>query len=126
MMNTGTTITMDPRRASVCLFVFSPTKQERRYQMQREKLSDRFQTLNEHHVTIAEIFEDERGHIGDDEVTTYDSDQLRRQFHITPGQFKVVLVSDAAVRMCAESCISCEEVIMRVENQPAEPKHAGL
>ena len=125
-MDTGTTIMLEPSRASVCLFVFSPSKQERRYLMQREKLSDRSHTLDEHHVTIAEIFEQEDGHIGNEEVTTYSAEELRRQFHINPGQFKVVLVSDSAVRMCAESCVSCEEVIMRVENQPAEPKHSFL
>lgn len=125
-MDTGTTILEQSRRASVCLFVFSPSKQERRYQMQREKLSDRSNTLDEHHVTVAEIFEDNEGHIGEEGISSYNAEELRRQFHINPGQFKVVLVSDASVRMCAESCISCEEVIMRVENQPAEPKHSFL
>ena len=125
-MDTGTTIMLEPSRASVCLFVFSPSKHERRYQMQREKLSDRCHTLDEHHVTIAEIFEEEDGHIGEEEVSIYNADQLRRQFHINPGQFKIVLVSDETIRMCAESCISCEEVIMRVENQPTEPKHSFI
>jgi hypothetical protein len=125
-MDTGTTMMTESSRETVCLFVFSPSKQERRYQMQREKLSDRLHTLDEHHVKIAEIFEDQEGHIGEEEVSTYSAEELRRQFHINPGQFKVVLVSDSSVRMCAESCISCEEVIMRVENQPAEPKHSFI
>lgn len=125
-MDTGTTMIVEPGHDSARLFVFSPSKQEWYYQMQREKLFDRSLTLSEHHVTIAEIFEHENGHIGDQEVSIYDSEELRRQFHIAPGQFKVVLVSDSAIRMSAESCISCEEVIMRVENKPVDPKHSLL
>lgn len=108
-----------------CLYVFSPSKQERRYQVQMETLSDRQLTLNDHHVTIAEVFECEQGHVGLDELPCDGGQCLRQQFHIMPGQFKVVLVSNSNVKLCAESCVSCEEVIMRIENEPAEVESLG-
>ena len=110
-----------PSSENTLLYVFSPSKQERRYQLQMETLADRQIALNDHHVTIAEIFEHEDGHVGPDEIHIESSDGLRREYHILPGQFKVVLVGkDASVKMQAESCISCEEVILRVEKQHAE------
>lgn len=103
------------------LYVFSPSKQERRYQLQMDTLSDRQLALNDHHVTVAEIFEHEDGHVGADEIRVESSTGLRREYHIMPGQFKVVLVgTDSVVKLCAETCVSCEEVIMRVENEHAE------
>ena len=103
------------------LYVFSPSKEDRLYQLQMETLADRQLTLNDHHVTVAEIFEHEQGHIGSDEVRAENCQGLRREYHIMPGQFKVVLVgNDSCVKLRAESCISCEEVIMRVENEHAE------
>lgn len=115
------------RGCSKCLYVFSPSKQERRYQVQMETLSDRLLTLNSHHVTIAEIFEHEQGHVGSDDLPREGCQGLRQQFHVMPGQFKVVLVSDSnVVKLSAESCISCEEVIMRIENEPVELESMGL
>ncbi|MBL7215359.1 MAG: DUF4174 domain-containing protein [Phycisphaerae bacterium] len=122
-MDTETTMLMDAGRTSMCLYVFSPSKQERLYQLQMETLSDRLHTLTEHHITIAEVFEHEQGHIGDEELPHEGCSGLRQQFHILPGQFKVVLASDSAVKLRAESCISCEEVIMRIENEPTETKN---
>lgn len=121
-MDRGATL-LEREHASIRLYVFSPTKEERRYQLQKEKLSDRSHTLSEHEVTVAEVFEHEQGWIGNEELSPYNSEELRRQYRITPGQFKVVLVSDSTIIMCAESCISCEELFMRIENEPAEPKH---
>ena len=106
---------------SPLLYVFSPSKQERRYQVQMETLADRQIALNDHHVVIAEVFEHEDGHIGPEEIHIESSDGLRREYHILPGQFKVVLVGkDDSVKLQADSCISCEEVIMRVEIPHAE------
>ncbi|MEN8127857.1 MAG: DUF4174 domain-containing protein [Planctomycetota bacterium] len=100
------------------LYVFSPSKQERLYQIQMDTLTDRQIALNDHDVVIAEIFEHETGHLGSEEIRIENEQGLRREYHIAPGQFKVVLVGkDSAVKLCAESCISCEEVIMRVENE---------
>jgi hypothetical protein len=102
------------------LYVFSPSKQERVYQLQMDTLSERQLTLNDHHVVIAEVFENECGHVGPKEIHIESSTGLRREYHILPGQFKVVLVGkDSSVKMCAETCVSCEEVIMRVENEQA-------
>ena len=102
------------------LYVFSPSKQERIYQLQMDTLADRQLTLDDHDVVIAEVFEHECGHIGPEEVRIESSTGLRREYHILPGQFKVVLVGkDSSVKMCAETCVSCEEVIMRVENEQA-------
>ena len=109
------------------LFVFSPSKQERRYQLQMDTLSDRQIALNDHHVVIAEIFEHEDGHIGHEEIHIESSDGLRREYHILPGQFKVVLVGkDASVKMRADSCVSCEEVIMRVDTESVRERDAVL
>lgn len=124
MRYTETAILTGSGGVSVCLYVFSPSRHDRLYQLQAETLSERRSTLNEHHITIAEVFEDDCSHIGDVEVSCYNSEELRRQFHISPGQFKVVLAGDSGVKLSTESCISCEEVIMRTENQPAEPKHS--
>lgn len=108
-----------------CLYVFSPSKQERRYQVQMDALSDRLLTLSDHHVTIAEVFEHECGHVGLEELPCQGGQGLRQQFHVMPGQFKIVLVSDSNVKLCAESFISCEEVIMRIENEPAATESLG-
>jgi len=100
------------------LYVFSPSKQERRYQLQMETLADRQIALEDHDVVVAEIFEQEDGHVGPEVVHIESETGLRREYHIMPGQFKVVLVGkDSAVKLCAESCVSCEEVIMRVETE---------
>lgn len=108
-------------RNDTLLYVFSPSKQERLYQIQMETLSERQITLNDHHVTVAEVFEHEQGHIGAETIRVESSSGLRREYHIMPGQFKVVLVGkDSSVKLRAESCVSCEEVIMRVENEHLE------
>ncbi|MCI0499376.1 MAG: DUF4174 domain-containing protein [Planctomycetales bacterium] len=103
------------------LYVFSPSRRDRLYQLQMETLADRQRTLEGHDVVIAEVFEYEQGHVGSDELRPENSHELRRDYHIMPGQFKVVLVGkDSNIKLRAESCVSCEEVIMRVENEPIE------
>lgn len=100
------------------LYVFSPSKQDRLYRLQMDTLSDRQLALSGHDVVIAEIFEHEDGHIGNDEIRTNNGYGLRQEYHIMPGEFKVVLVGkDSSVKLCADCCVSCEEVIMRVENE---------
>jgi hypothetical protein len=104
------------RSKGTLLYVFSPSKEDRLYQLQMESLADRQLALNDHHVVIAEVFEDEQGHIGAEKIQVENGKGLRREYHILPGQFKVVLVDkDSSVKLRAESCVSCEEVIMRVE-----------
>jgi hypothetical protein len=110
-------------RQSMCIYVFSPSKNDRLYQVQMETFSDRLLTLTNHNVTIAEVFEHEQSHLGNEDLPSEESTGLRRHYHILPGQFKVVLTSDASVKMSAESCVSCEEVIMRIDNEPAEVQH---
>lgn len=122
-MEVSTPIRNDPGTQSMCLYVFSPSKTDRLYQVQMETLSDRLLTLSNHHITIAEVFEHELGHLGSEELPRDESNGLRRHFHIMPGQFKVVLVDEAEVRLSAESCVSCEEVIMRIDNEPTEIRH---
>jgi hypothetical protein len=90
------------------LYVFSPSRQNRSYQLQMDALSSRKCALNEHDIVVDEVLE-----------TDSPETELREEFNITPGQFKIVLVGkDAHVKLSAESFISCEEVIMRVDNEP--------
>lgn len=99
------------------LYVFSPSKDDRLYQIQMETFTDRRSCLMNHHVVIAEVFEDDNGYIGFDELPSEGCRGLRQQFHVDPGQFKVVLAGkDSSVKLRAASCVSCEEVIMRVES----------
>lgn len=108
------------------LYVFSPSKDDRLYQMQMETLTDRRVCLMDHHIVVAEVFEDDKGHIGIDELPSEGCQGLRQQFHIDPGHFNVVLAGqDSSVKLRAASCISCEEVIMRVESEHVkELEHA--
>lgn len=107
------------------LFVFSPSRQDHLYQIQMETLAERQRTLEGHNVVIAEVFEHEPGHVGSDELHPENSYELRRDYNILPGQFKVVLVGkDSNIKLRAESCVSCEEVIMRVENEPIKMESA--
>ena len=108
------------------LYVFSPSKEERLYKLQMDTLSDRQLALNDHDVVVAEVFENEDGHIGVDELPCERCRGLRQQFNIMPGQFKVMLVDkDSSVKLCAESCVSCEEVFLRVEKEHTIDSQAG-
>jgi hypothetical protein len=106
------------------LFVFSPTPHDQSYQMQMEQFDERLGALLGHEVVIAEVFEDGRGRIGSEDLTIEGSDGLRRQFRIPSGRFRVMLVGkDSHIKMVADSCVSFEEIVMRVEN---EPKHVEM
>lgn len=90
------------------LLVFSPSRQNRAYQLQMDALSGRRCALDEYDIEVDEVLETETAEL-----------ELREELGVTPGQFRVVLVGkDSHVKMSAESCISCEEVIMRVQNEP--------
>jgi hypothetical protein len=122
MSNLGEPKSSDP----MLLYVFSPSKEERLYQLQMDTFSDRQLAMNDHDVVIAEVFENEDGHIGTDELPCDRCRGLRQQFNIMPGQFKVMLVDkDSAVKLCAESCVSCEEVFLRVEKEYSVEIQAG-
>lgn len=91
------------------LYVFSPSRQNRAYQLQMDALSERRCALDEYNIEIDEVLETETA-----------EPELREELGVTPGQFRIVLIgTDSHVKMSAESCISCEEVIMRVQNEPA-------
>ncbi|MHC5083589.1 MAG: DUF4174 domain-containing protein [Planctomycetota bacterium] len=120
-MNIGTTSLKELQDEQNLLYVFSPSKQERLYQLQMDTFADDELVLSEHHVILAEIFEHGQGHLGPKKLPHDNCRGLRQEFHIQPGQFKIVMVGrDSTVKLSAESCISTEEVIMRVENEPEE------
>ncbi|MHC4771245.1 MAG: DUF4174 domain-containing protein [Planctomycetota bacterium] len=79
----------DPAQAAkhTLLYVFSPSSHERLYQIQMDTLTDRQIALNDHDVVIAEVFEDELGHVGPDEIRIESCTGLRQEYHISPGQF---------------------------------------
>lgn len=91
------------------LLVFSPSRQNRAYQLQMDAISSRKCALDEYDIEVDEVLETETA-----------EPELREELGVIPGEFRVVLVgTDSQVKMSAESCISCEEVIMRVQNEPA-------
>jgi hypothetical protein len=101
------------------LMVFSPTPQDRTFQLQMEMLDYRRNVLQGLDVVVAQIFEDRRGQIGSDTLPEDGCDGLRRLFHVPSGRFRVMLVDkDSHIKMVADSCVSFEEVVMRVENEP--------
>ena len=118
-MNEGTTSLKEARGQQTLLYVFSPSKQERLYQLHMDTFADHQIALDDHHVVLAEVFEHGQGYMGSDELPCDNCRGLRQEYRIMPGQFKVVLVGrDSVVKLCADSCISTEEIIMRVENEP--------
>ncbi len=109
------------------LYVFSPSKENRLYQLQMDTLADRKPALDRYHVVIAEVLEQEEECIDSEEVHVENPNGLRREYHISPGQFKVVLVGeDASVKLCAESCVYCEDVFMRVEKELVKENETAL
>lgn len=113
----------DLRASHRLLCVFSPSKQDRLYQIQMDTLEGHQLALYDHNVVVAEVFENEDGLVGEIELPCDGCHGLRQEFHIMPGQFKVVLLEkDASVTLSAESYVSCEEVFMRVENKPGNRK----
>lgn len=102
------------------LYVFSPTPEDRTYQIQMELIDNRRSALLGHNVVVAEVFEDRQGQIGADRLPAEGCDGLRRQYHVPNGRFRVMLIDKFShIKMIADSCVSFEEVVMRVENGPA-------
>ncbi|MCE5185646.1 MAG: DUF4174 domain-containing protein [Planctomycetaceae bacterium] len=90
------------------LFVFSPSRDDRLYQLQMDALSGSRCALDTYDIQIEEILESDSANA-----------DLRNELGIVPGQFKIVLLGrDSSIRLSAESCISCEEVIMRAQSDP--------
>ena len=97
------------------LFVFSPTPDDRHYQMQMEQLDSIRLAVQDSHLMIAEIFERGDGHIGPSGLSMDKCTRFREKFNVHPGQFKVFLVgSDSEVHLVSENCISWQELMMRV------------
>ncbi len=99
------------------LFVFSPTPQDHMHQLQMEQLQEWENALLGHDVVVAEIFEDRQGHIGSARLPTDKCSGLRQRYHVPDGRFRVMLVGkDEHIKMVADTCVSVEEVVMRIEN----------
>ena len=98
------------------LFVFSPTPDDRHYQMQMEQLDSIQLAVQDCHLMVAEIFERGDGHIGRSGLSMDSCTRFREKFNVHPGQFKVFLVgSDSEVHLVSEDCISWQELMMRVD-----------
>ncbi|HOK67100.1 MAG TPA: DUF4174 domain-containing protein [Anaerohalosphaeraceae bacterium] len=99
------------------LIIFSPTPDHRCYQMQVEQLESIRLAMQDCRLTVAEIFEQGQGRIGQTELPAEGCARFREKFRICPGQFKVFLVgSDSEVHLVSEDCISWQELLMRVDN----------
>lgn len=84
-----------------------------------EQIEERRSALLGHDVVIAEVFENWQGQVGSCSLPPEGCEGLRQQYHVPNGRFRVMLVGkDERIKMVADSCVSCEEVIMRVENEP--------
>jgi len=115
-MKNSATNSADIQDSHALLFVFSPTPQDRTYQIQMEQIEERRTALLGHDVVITEVFEDWQGHVGSRSLPPEGCQGLRQQYHVPDGRFRVVLVGkDERIKMIADSCVSFEEVIMRVE-----------
>lgn len=104
--------------AEQTLYVFSPDPDDQVYRIQKDQLESRLEVLRQHNVVVAEIFENCGGRIGDNVIPPERVDGIRQRFHIPQGRFRVMLVDkNAHVKLIADSCVSCEEVLMRL-SQP--------
>lgn len=99
------------------LIIFSPSPDHRFYQMQVEQLESIHLAMKDCHLTVAEIFEQGYGRLGQTELPAEGCARFREKFHVHPGQFKVFLVgSDSEVHLVSDDCISWQELLMRVDN----------
>lgn len=102
----------------IFLYLFAASKHERLYQLQMESLVAYAPESLEQDIIIAEVFENGEGHIGSSKLPRDKCQELWQQYHILPSQFKIVLVGrDSTVILCSESCVSYEEVVMRIKNE---------
>ena len=101
---------------SPMLLIFSTSPEDRIYRMQREQIDAIGLALEDHHLIIAEIFENDSGHIGPVELTGDRCREFRMQFHVPTGQFKVVLLGrNSVTHLCSNDCISWQELIVRMD-----------
>ena len=99
------------------LFVFSPSPEDRLYQMQMEQLDSIQLAMQDCHLMVAEIFERGDGRMGQSDLSIDSCVHFREKFNVHPGQFKVFLLgSDSEVHLVSEDCISWQELMMRVDN----------
>lgn len=101
---------------SPILLVFASAPDDRFYRMQMEQLDSIRLALEDQHVIIAEIFENDSGRMGRTALTEDRCRELRRRFHAPPGQFKVVLLGrNSVTHLCSNECISWQELMLRME-----------
>ena len=99
------------------LFVFSPSPDNRHYQMQMEQLESIRFAVQDSHLMVAEIFEQGDGRMGRADLSVDRCVHFREKFNVHPGQFKVFLLgSDAEVHLVSDDWISWQELMMRVDN----------
>ncbi len=100
------------------LLIFSPTPQDRTFKIQMEQFDNLRVALLEHHIVLGEVFEGLDGHIGSENLPPEVCQNLRRRFDIPDGRFSVMLVDgESQIKLIADSCVSYEEIVMRVENE---------
>jgi hypothetical protein len=98
------------------LLVFSPSENDRFCMIHRELFSACEYSLRGHGLVLAEIFEQGNSHLGAMDLDSDSCDYLRRQFHIIPGQFKVLLLGkDQHIKLTSDSFVSERELLIRLE-----------
>lgn len=109
------------------LFVFTSSEDDRFCKIQRELFGDCEGILRRHGLILAEIFEQGGGHIGIINLDEEGCEHFRRQFHVVPNQFKVLLVTkDQHIRLSSDTFISERELAMRLEVDSAEGAEAAV
>jgi hypothetical protein len=98
------------------LFVFSPCQEDHFCKIQRELFSDCQEALQRYDLVVAEVFEQGGSHIGGQQLDSDSCDYLRRQFRISLGEFKVLLLGkDQHIKLATDSMVSERELLMRLE-----------
>jgi hypothetical protein len=109
------------------LFVFTPSEEEHFCKIQRELLGDCELVLHKHGLIMAEIFEQGGGHIGIIQIDGEGCEHFRQQFHVTPGQSKVLLISkEQHVKLSSDTFVSERELAMRLEVDANEEAEAAV
>ena len=120
----GVRVSLDGHQPGGCVFfVFSSSQQDNQYRIQMDMLQDDRRTMDEHEIVLAEIFEQGNSRLGQNAVKPEESEYLRRQFNVLPGQFKVLLMGrDSRIKLLAESFVSSQELFLRLDtaNLPRE------
>lgn len=104
------------KASHIFLYVFASSKNDHLYKLQMESLADRESSSTEHHIVIAKIFEEDQGQICSHVISRDMCQKLRLKYHVMPGQFTVVLLGkNSTVKLFTHSCVSYEEILMRLE-----------